>query len=75
MKCPALIGEPDCSLGCKHVCRIAPMPENPTFDQWFERKHLDTFDALHMQPSMRIEDAMRALSKAVREYVSEMVKR
>ena len=41
-----------------------------TFDEWFFRKYHATFDELHLQPSQRIEVAMRALTVYMREYVS-----
>lgn len=47
----------------------------PTFDEWFVQKNGASFDELYMQPSQRHDNALRALAQALREYVSEMVKR
>lgn len=45
----------------------------PTFDEWFEKKHGASFDHIYMQPGMLMDTALRALTHAMREYVSEVV--
>lgn len=45
----------------------------PTFDEWYSLKHGATFDELWQQEGQRIWTAMNELSRALREYVSEMV--
>lgn len=48
--------------------------ELPTFDAWFKKKHGWTFEEAYMRPHDNALRAMRALSEALREYVSEMAR-
>ena len=50
-------------------------PQRPTFDEWHLAKFGMTFDDQHQQPSMRMDLTMRALSRKLRDYTSEMVRR
>nr|WP_187148325.1 hypothetical protein [Janthinobacterium sp. Marseille] len=45
----------------------------PTFDEWFKNKHGSSFDDIHKQNGCLIAEYMFELSKAMRQYVSEMV--
>lgn len=47
----------------------------PTFDEWFLAKYGGTFNELHQAAGMRYDDAFMALSRSMRDYVSELVKR
>lgn len=50
-----------------------PVARNvPTFDEWFKAKYFHTFEEMHCCYSMRIDDAMIALTRYVREYVTEI---
>lgn len=49
------------------------MESKPTFDEWYKAKRGLSFEEQYMQALMPIPDAMKALSIAMREYVSEMV--
>lgn len=44
-----------------------------TFDEWHLAKYGVSFDDLHMQPETHIGTAMRALTVALRVYITEMV--
>lgn len=44
-----------------------------SFDEWFVEKHGSSFDDMHMLPNYRSDSAMRALTVALREYVTDMV--
>lgn len=45
-----------------------------TFNEWFAAKHSgQTFEEVHQVPGTLYDDSFRALSKLLREYVSEMV--
>lgn len=47
----------------------------PTFDQWYQDKHMGfTFDAHFLQGTTTVKQLMTALTREIREYVSEMVK-
>jgi hypothetical protein len=46
---------------------------NQTFDEWYFAKNGHKFSQDYMQPGERYDDSFRALSRAVRDYVSEMV--
>lgn len=44
-----------------------------TFDEWFERGHGGaTFDEIYLHEGGRYDDAIRALTRHVRDYVSEL---
>jgi hypothetical protein len=45
-----------------------------TFDEWFERRNFQSFEGLHMQHGTLISEAMMELSRAMRDYISEVVK-
>jgi hypothetical protein len=47
----------------------------PTFDEWYAKRNGGrTFEQDHMESSQRIEQTMRALTRLMRDYVSEMVR-
>lgn len=45
----------------------------PTFDEWFIAKYGSTFEEIHMLDGMMINAGMKALTRCMRDYVSEMV--
>lgn len=46
----------------------------PSFDEWYEKKHGRSFEEQWMPPHAVIADSMKALTRAMREYVSEIVR-
>ena len=46
----------------------------PTFDEWYEAKLGQSFEALWMQDWMQIDHGMRALTVAIRDYMTEMAR-
>lgn len=49
------------------------MPKFPTFDEWFEQKYGETFNKSHQYTGNTYDNAFRALTREMRDYVSEMV--
>jgi hypothetical protein len=51
---------------------MKPESPAPTFDEWFKSRNAGaSFESLYMQPGQPMERALRALSKELRDYVSE----
>lgn len=44
-----------------------------TFDEWFEKKHGLTFKEMHEFTGNTYDAYLRALTKELRDYVSDMV--
>lgn len=48
----------------------------PTFDEWYEANHKGyTFEATYMGPTSDPKIAFKMLTRELRDYVSEMVKK
>lgn len=50
-------------------------PRRPTFDEWYIAKYHRTFDQAWQTEGVSIAASMAALSRAVRDYVTEIVAR
>lgn len=49
-------------------------PTLPAFDEWYEAKMRQTFEEQWMRGGMPIWPAMKALSIAMRDYMTEMAR-
>lgn len=45
----------------------------PTFDEWFFARYGATFDELYQRPELRVSDAISALTRETRDYLTDMV--
>ena len=44
-----------------------------TFDEWFEKKHGETFKEMYEYTGNTYDACFRALTRELRDYVSDMV--
>lgn len=46
----------------------------PTFDEWFKAREGVSFEEVYMGPYHHIDRAMKALTRALQDYTTEMVR-
>lgn len=46
----------------------------PTFDEWHTQKYGCSFESKWERPGMMLQDSLKALSKELRNYVSELAR-